>query len=41
MRWPIGVGVALLVVVLLQLAFAWVAVKNADTIDPTYAAEKR
>lgn len=41
MRWPVGVALSLFVVVVLQIAFAVVAVRNADTVDPTYAAEKR
>ncbi len=41
MRWPIGIAVALLVVVVVQLAFAYVAVTRADAVDPTYLAERR
>lgn len=41
MRWPLGVLAALLVVVVIQIAFAVVAVQGADTVDPTYAAERR
>lgn len=41
MRWPVGVALSLFVVVALQIAFAVVAVRNADPVDPSYAAERR
>ncbi|MFN7147113.1 MAG: hypothetical protein ACK4YP_25310 [Myxococcota bacterium] len=41
MRWPIGIALALLAVVAVQLTFVWVAVESADPVDPTYATEKR
>ena len=41
MRWPIGIAVGLGIVVLVDLAFAWVAVTGADTISPSYEAERR
>ncbi len=41
MRWPIAITLGLLTVVLVDFAFAWVAVHNADSIDPTYASEAR
>jgi len=41
MRWPIGVAVVLGIVVLVNFAFAWVAVHGADPIDPTYESEHR
>lgn len=41
MRWPLGIALVLAAVVTVQLCFAWVAVRNADGVDPTYAAEPR
>lgn len=39
--WPVGIAVVLLLVIAVQVAFAVVAVRYADTLDPSYAAESR
>lgn len=41
MRWPIAIALGLLTVVIVDFAFAYIAVHDADTIDPTYAKEAR
>lgn len=40
-RWPIGIAIGLGIVVLVDFAFAWVAVSGADAISPSYEAERR
>lgn len=41
MRWPVGIAIALGVVVMVDLAFAWIATRDADAVVPSYAAERR
>ncbi len=41
MRWMIGLALGLALVVVVNIAFAWVAVTGADALDPTYASEAR
>jgi hypothetical protein len=35
--WPVGLGCGLLLVVLVNFAFAWIATAAAPEIDPSYA----
>jgi hypothetical protein len=39
--WPIGIAVALAIFVIVQVTFAFVAVRNADTVVPSYGSEER
>lgn len=39
--WPVGIAVALSVVVLVNVVFIWVAVKGADPVAPAYVAGER
>lgn len=41
MRWPIGIAIVLFIVIVVQVAFAIIAVRTADEVDPTYASEAR
>lgn len=41
MRWPVGIALALLAVVVVQLTFVWIAVHSTDPVDPTYVSEAR
>lgn len=40
-RWPIAVTIGLLIVVLVNLAFIYVAVSGKDEIAPSYELEHR
>ena len=40
-RWQYGVAFALLCVVVVDIAFAWVATRASDPVDPTYTAASR
>lgn len=40
-RWPIAVAVGLIIVVLVNLAFIYVAVSGKDEIVPSYELEHR
>jgi len=41
MRWPIGIAIALAIVVAVNFAVAYLAMSGADTLDPSYATEAR
>lgn len=41
LAWPVGLALALTVVVLVNLAFIWVAVRGADPVAPSYVAGER
>ena len=41
MAWPVGLAVALAVVVLVNMVFIWVAVTGADPVAPSYVAGER
>lgn len=41
MRWPIGIAIALAIVMAVNFAVAYIAVSGADVLDPTYATEAR
>lgn len=41
MTWPIGLFLAMLVVVVVNLAVAWYAVNNPPSIMPSYDTETR
>ena len=40
-RWPIGIAVALLVFVVVQLSFVTVAVRTQDEVVPSYTTAAR
>ncbi len=40
-RWPLGIAVALAVFVVVQLAFARIALSEPDPVVPSYASERR
>jgi hypothetical protein len=40
-RWPLAIGLGLLAVVLINIAFAWIAVRGADPVVSTYATPAR
>jgi hypothetical protein len=39
--WPVAVGLSLLVVVCVNLAFVYIAVTGADQVVPSYVEEER
>ena len=39
--WPVAVGLSLLVVVCVNLAFVYIAVTGADEVVPSYVEEER
>jgi hypothetical protein len=41
LRWPIAIALGLLVVVLVNLAFVYVAVSGKDEVVPSYELEHR
>ena len=41
LRWPIGIAVGLLLVILVNLAFIYVSVSGQDEIVPSYNLERR
>jgi hypothetical protein len=41
MRWPLALAAGLGLVVAVNLFVAYLAVKGADPVDPSYAAEAR
>ncbi len=40
-RWPLGIALALAVFVVVQLAFARIALRDPDPVVPSYAVERR
>lgn len=40
-RWPWGIAIGLVIVILVNALFAWVAIRGADTIEPSYRTELR
>ena len=40
-RWPVGIAIGLLIVVLMNLAFIYIAVSGKDEIVPSYHTERR
>jgi len=40
-RWPIGIAIGLLLVVLVNLAFIYIAVSGKDEVVPSYSIEHR
>jgi hypothetical protein len=41
LRWPIGIAIALALVILVNLAFIYIAVSGADEVAPSYQSEPR
>lgn len=41
LRWPLGIALALIVTVLVNVAFIYIAVSGADDVVPTYQTEPR
>ena len=41
LRWPIAIAVGLFLVILVNLAFIYIAVSGKDEIVPTYHTERR
>jgi hypothetical protein len=39
--WPVGIALGLFLVILVNAAFIYIAVSDADEIVPSYAAEER
>lgn len=39
--WPVAISVGLFLVILVNAAFIYIAVSDADEIVPSYAAEER
>lgn len=39
--WPAAIAAGLLLVVIVNVVFIWVAVSNADPVVPSYIAEER
>jgi hypothetical protein len=39
--WPIGIAVGLLLMILVNLAFIFIAVRGADEVVPSYQTEPR
>jgi hypothetical protein len=40
-RWPIGIAIGLILVVLVNLAFIYIAVSGKDEVVPSYHTEQR
>jgi hypothetical protein len=40
-RWPLGIFLGLLFVVVVNVLFIYIAVSGADRVAPSYAAEPR
>ncbi|UCG85797.1 MAG: hypothetical protein JSW71_18045 [Gemmatimonadota bacterium] len=40
-RWPVGIAIGLLVMILVNLAFIYIAVSGADEVVPSYQIEAR
>ncbi|HXG43942.1 MAG TPA: hypothetical protein VNJ71_04200 [Gemmatimonadales bacterium] len=40
-RWPLAIAVGLLVVVVVNALFAYVAIRGADAVVPSYQTEPR
>jgi hypothetical protein len=41
LRWPVAIAVGLFLVILVNLAFIYIAVSGKDEIVPTYRTERR
>jgi len=41
LRWPIGIAIGLFLVVMVNLAFIYIAVSGKDEIVPSYHTERR
>jgi hypothetical protein len=41
LRWPIGIAVALLIMMAVNACFIYVAITGADTVVPSYLEEDR
>jgi hypothetical protein len=41
LRWPIGIALALLIVIAVNVAFVYIAVRGADEVAPSYVTEPR
>jgi hypothetical protein len=41
LRWPIGIAIGLALVILVNLAFIYIAVSGADDVVPSYQSESR
>lgn len=39
--WPIGIVIGFLLVILVNAAFIFIAVRGAEPVVPSYAAERR
>ncbi|MCK5650847.1 MAG: hypothetical protein KAJ42_05710 [Gemmatimonadetes bacterium] len=40
-RWPVGIIIGLVIVVLVNLAFIFIAVSDADDVVSSYSTEER
>jgi hypothetical protein len=40
-RWPIAIAIGLLVIILVNLVFIYIAVSGADEVVPSYKIEAR
>ncbi len=40
-RWPVGIIIGLVIVVLVNLAFIFIAVSDADDVSSSYSTEER
>ena len=40
-RWPVGIALGLLLIILVNLAFIYIAVSGADEVVPSYKTEPR
>ena len=40
-RWPIGIAIGLILVILVNLAFIYIAVSGKDEVVPSYRIEHR
>jgi hypothetical protein len=41
LRWPVGIALALLIVIAVNVVFVYVAVRGADEVAPSYVIEPR
>jgi ABC-type spermidine/putrescine transport system permease subunit I len=41
LRWPIGIAIGLLLMVLVNMVFIYIAVSDADEVVPSYNTEER
>ena len=41
LRWPLGIAIGLLVMVVVNMGFIYIAVSGADDVVPSYYEEER